>query len=551
MRKLFVLLIAVSLALIIAAGVFFFYLFPVKMRPAREYRAAVAQFESGEYVSAALQFEDMKGYADSAERAKAAWLAAGDAAFREGDLAQTRTYYLKGGADTQMFEKLDSEYYKQGVQAYADNKRVEAENCFSCISEGSAYLALLDQVRISCGERFLKDGDLESAEKVLRLCGDASRSEISGLWTDAGSERLTTYDLSGAAYCFAKAIAFAGDELRDTVSRRIDEEWVSAARRASAEGNSDLAEKLLARTGSGSEVRLAAVYTEAAAAEAEGRLAEALALYCSAAGYSDADARADALRPRLRSYFNAGGAGCFATLEDGKVGFEGDWGVYTAPDWDAVSIACGMSRFVLGVTKDGRVTFTGNDSDGCGAVDAWSGVTAVSAGRSHSVGLTSDGRVLACGADDAGQVSGVSSWEGITAVDCGARFTVGVRADGTLVACGDDSSGQCGVSGAHGAVSVACGAAHTVWLGSDGTAGAVGDDSFGQCGVSSWSGLAAVYAGANHTVGLLRDGTLIACGDNSHGECEVAGYTGVLSVACGDGFTLILTENGTRIRLGN
>ena len=33
---------------------------------------------------------------------------------------------------------------------------MEGENCFSCISEGSRYRALLDPVRLSCAERFLE-----------------------------------------------------------------------------------------------------------------------------------------------------------------------------------------------------------------------------------------------------------------------------------------------------------------------------------------------------------------------------------------------------------
>lgn len=169
MRKLFFILIILGIVLLLAAAVFIVYIYPRQISPMRDYRAAAALYSNEDYVSSALQFEEMAGYRDSAQRAKQAWLAAGDKSFEEGDLAQSRTYYLKGGASSAMLEKLDSAYYQLGVKAYAADERVEAENCFSCISEGSSYLSLLDPVRISSGQRFVEAGDYDSAGKVFRL----------------------------------------------------------------------------------------------------------------------------------------------------------------------------------------------------------------------------------------------------------------------------------------------------------------------------------------------------------------------------------------------
>ena len=70
---------------------------------------------------------------------------------------------------------------------------------------------------------------------------------------------------------------------------------------------------------------------------------------------------------------------------------------------------------------------------------------AVAAGRWHTVGLRSDGTVVATGDNDDGQCD-VDSWSDIVAVAAGACHTVGLRSDGTVVAAGWNDLGQCDVS---------------------------------------------------------------------------------------------------------
>ena len=62
----------------------------------------------------------------------------------------------------------------------------------------------------------------------------------------------------------------------------------------------------------------------------------------------------------------------------------------------------------------------------------------------------------------------VNGWRDIVAVAAGWRRTVGLKSDGTVVAVGRDHEGQCNVSGWRDMVAVAAGDWHTVGLKSNG-----------------------------------------------------------------------------------
>lgn len=551
MRKLVIFLLIIGLLLLVAAGAFVFWYYPEKIRPMQEYRAAVALYEKGDYVPAALQFEAMHGLADSKAYAKRAWIAAGEAAFEEGDLAQARTYYLKGGADNEIFEKLDAAYYRNGVTAYAENDRVEGENCFSCISEGSRYRGLLDAVRLSCAERFMQQNDLDSAEKVILYCGRESADDICELWMRKGEEMLENYELDPASECFAKAMAISGN--RDTLAERISNLWRRAGEKARLDGNLELANKCFARMGGSSTAEQTEAYAGALAALGEGRSVDALRLFTEAGDFRDAEEQAERLRESLKNYYSAGLGSCYAVLSpDGKVTPFGDWGTYRDPDWYAMrAVAIGADRFMLGLKEDGTVLAHGNMSTANGLVTGWRNVLAIACGAEHSVALRQGGTVYACGLDRYGEVSGTYSWTHVTAIAAGRDFTVALRDNGTVVACGRSDGGCTDVSEWTEVSAIACGERHTVALLPGGRVAAVGENLYGECDVSDWEDIVAVFAGAYHTVGLKSDGTLVAAGSNMNGECEVGGITGVLSVACGNGFTLVLLDNGTELRLGS
>ena len=70
---------------------------------------------------------------------------------------------------------------------------------------------------------------------------------------------------------------------------------------------------------------------------------------------------------------------------------------------------------------------------------------AVSAGSSHTLGLKTDGTVVAAGFNANGQCD-VSDWQDIIAVSAGESHTIGLRQDGAVVAAGSNYYNQCGVS---------------------------------------------------------------------------------------------------------
>ena len=172
----------------------------------------------------------------------------------------------------------------------------------------------------------------------------------------------------------------------------------------------------------------------------------------------------------------------------------------------------------------------------------------IAAGKSHIVGLKSDGTVVAVGDNECGQCN-VSDWTDIVAISAGTAYTVGLKSDGTVVVCGDY---EYDVSDWTDIVAISAGGGwgfYTVGLKSDGTVVAVGDNKYGQCNVSDWTDIIAISAGKSHVVGLKSDGTVVAVGDNRCRECNVSDWSDIVAVsACND--TVGLKSDGTVVETG-
>ena len=131
--------------------------------------------------------------------------------------------------------------------------------------------------------------------------------------------------------------------------------------------------------------------------------------------------------------------------------------------------------------------------------------------------------------------------QGIIAV--GFYHTVGLQSDGTVVACGDNSYGQCDVGALHDVKAVAAGAYHTVALHSDGTVSAIGRDSEEQCATAEWRNVTAIAASDYATFGLTEDGTLLCTGFYDYTEPE--SWSGLKAVAGGSYNLAALRADGS------
>lgn len=217
------------------------------------------------------------------------------------------------------------------------------------------------------------------------------------------------------------------------------------------------------------------------------------------------------------------------------------------------TISAGYGHTV-GIKTNGTVVAAGYTEDGRCDIRNWSSIVAVGASY-HTVGLKADGTVIAIGNNDDSQCD-VSRWKDIVAISAGENHTVGLRADGTVVAVGNNDDGQCNVSEWKNIVAVTAGngfftGGHTVGLRADGTVVAVGNHSDGRCDVGSWTDIGAVSAGENHTVGLKTDGTVVAVGNNEAGQCNVNNWFDIVAISAGRSYTVGLKSNGLVIATGD
>lgn len=214
-------------------------------------------------------------------------------------------------------------------------------------------------------------------------------------------------------------------------------------------------------------------------------------------------------------------------------------------------IAAGFWHTV-GLKSDGTVVAAGDQDESQCAVTGWRDIAAVAANAEYTLGLKSDGTVVATeytGKYDHGQCN-VAGWRNIVAVAAGFSHAVGLRSDGTVVAVGDHDKGRCDVDKWTDIVAISAYNEFMVGLKSGGTVIAVGDNQFGQCNVSDWRDIVAVSAGGYHTVGLKPDGTVVAVGDRAKGQCNVSGWRDIVAISAGHRHTVGLKSDGTVVFTG-
>ena len=162
---------------------------------------------------------------------------------------------------------------------------------------------------------------------------------------------------------------------------------------------------------------------------------------------------------------------------------------------------------------------------------------AVQAGGWHTVGLRSDGRVMAAGRIDEGQCD-VDNWTGIVQIAAGTLHTVGLRADGTVVAVGSNEQGQCDVDAWQNVVEIACGDWATFARFADGTVAATGYPAYP--GLDAWRGVTKLCAGAYMAAGLYGQGDAYA----THPSAQAAAFSSLEDLALTTGGAVGLTKSG-------
>ena len=293
----------------------------------------------------------------------------------------------------------------------------------------------------------------------------------------------------------------------------------------------------------------AANYSTAEKLLAAGDYDGAIAAFAASGGYKDAEnAKAHAHAEQLQK----NGETAKAAIAFGKLGDYRDSSERSQVLWDVVAVRDTVSAggaHTVGLKSNGTVLAVGDNDDGACDVSDWTDVVAVSAGSEHTVGLKSDGTVVTGGSNWCDRCE-VSDWTDIVAVSAGSWHTAGLKSDGTVVAVGYNKYGQCDVSGWTDIVAISAGDDYTVGVKTDGTVVAVGYEYRIQ-GLDRWTDIVAVSTGFQHNVGLKSDGTVVAEGSNWDGECEVSGWTDIVAVSAGSSFTVGLKSDGTVVAVGD
>lgn len=211
-------------------------------------------------------------------------------------------------------------------------------------------------------------------------------------------------------------------------------------------------------------------------------------------------------------------------------------------------LACG-GLHTVGLRTNGTVMACGSNEDGQCNVGVWQDVVAISCGRFHTVGLHANGTVVAVGSNKDGQCN-VGGWNSIIAIASSSFHTVGLCANGTVMTTGKSAFGQCNTNTWRDIIAIACSNQRTVGLRSDGTVAAAGMNNHGQCDVSSWRDIIAITCSDYHTVGLCSDGTVTAAGMNNYGQCNVSDWRDIIAIACSDYHTVGLRSDGTVVAVG-
>lgn len=250
-----------------------------------------------------------------------------------------------------------------------------------------------------------------------------------------------------------------------------------------------------------------------------------------------------------------------AIKEDGTI----DWVQLDSPEFvdlstlkDIVFIDSDTHGFIA-IDKNGKVFWEPQFYSYSSIVNTWENIVDVSIGFYHVVGLTSSGDVNVAYVDPHSTIDksecDIYDWTDIKDIEAGVQVTIGLKSDGTVVAAGQNKWCECNVSNWTDIVSISA-EQHTVGLKSDGTVVATGYNNDGQCNVSGWTDIVAIATNSSTTFGLKSDGTVVSAGGNKSGygsetrEWDVADLKDIVAIAADYGTFVGLKSDGTVVVKG-
>lgn len=157
------------------------------------------------------------------------------------------------------------------------------------------------------------------------------------------------------------------------------------------------------------------------------------------------------------------------------------------------------------------------------------GVKSIVCGEgTNLIGLKDDGTVVGEGSSILGQTD-VSAWKNIIQIDSCGKHTVGLKSDGTLVATKftenpDDTDMNKEMQSAY--------------------------NEYGELDFKDWNDIKAISVSDNFTVGLKDNGNVIATGDNTYGQCDVSDWCDIEEISTTLYATYGLKKDGTVVATG-
>lgn len=217
----------------------------------------------------------------------------------------------------------------------------------------------------------------------------------------------------------------------------------------------------------------------------------------------------------------------------------------------------GGFRHSLGLKSNGSIVAWGDNGvyySQCSVPEPNTGYVAVAAGGGHSLALKLGGKIIVWGSNSFGQYYVPEPNTDYTAIAAGEAHNLAIKAGGTIVAWGSNDYGQRDVPSPNtGFKAIAAGSYHSMGLKSDGSIVAWGANWNYQCMVPlPNTGFAAIAAGECHSLGLKKDGSIVAWGSNDAGQRDVPSpNTGFVAVAAGARHSMGLKSDGSIVAWGH